>query len=297
MCDLVSVVIPTYNRALDLSRAIDSVLLQTYSHWEIIIIDNNSEDGTDELINDYNDSRIKVFKINNMGVIAASRNLGVQKSSGDYVAFLDSDDWWYPEKLELSLKYITQGADVVYHDMHIAKKRSQKLFLKKARTRSLVTPVFFDLIKNGNGLNTSSVVVRKKILQEVGLMSEAPELIASEDYDAWLKIAKITEKFHKISTVLGCYWVGDGNYWGGASSQKIINSLQSLEKLYGDNFMSQNSNGAYWIHYAKGVTYFRGKNILEATKYLHATLKSSPPFKIYIKTKIALFILTYLNKQ
>ena len=124
---LVSVVIPTYNRASDLKRALKSVLYQTYFNWEVLVIDNFSTDGTNELISEINDVRIKLFKIKNEGVIAASRNLGIKLSMGEYVAFLDSDDYWLPKKLEISLKFLKEGADIVYHDLHLFSKNVYEL--------------------------------------------------------------------------------------------------------------------------------------------------------------------------
>lgn len=92
MSKLVSIVIPTYNRAQDLERALKSLLAQTFCDWEALIVDNYSKDNTDELIKSFNDPRMKLFKIHNQGVIAASRNVGIKNAKGGYVAFLDSDD-------------------------------------------------------------------------------------------------------------------------------------------------------------------------------------------------------------
>ena len=97
---LVSVVIPTFNRSKVLSRAIKSVLNQTYSNLECIVIDNNSTDTTQYILENITDKRLKVFKIDNCGIVAKSRNLGISVSKGEYIAFLDSDDWWRLKKLE-----------------------------------------------------------------------------------------------------------------------------------------------------------------------------------------------------
>ena len=97
----VSIILPTYNRASSyLKEAIDSVINQSYMNWELIVIDNNSTDNTIDLVKSYKSNKIFIYQINNNGVIAKSRNLGIEKSSGDYVAFLDSDDFWYKNKLQ-----------------------------------------------------------------------------------------------------------------------------------------------------------------------------------------------------
>ena len=89
---LVSVVIPTYNHARYLARALQSVLDQTYTNWEAIVIDNHSTDNTDEVMASFADSRITLLKIHNNGVIAASRNIGIRAANSEWITFLDSDD-------------------------------------------------------------------------------------------------------------------------------------------------------------------------------------------------------------
>ena len=90
---LISIVIPTYNRSLFLERSIKSIINQTYQNWEIIVIDNNSTDDTDLVLEKYKEKKILIKKINNEGIIAKSRNLGIKLAKGEYIAFLDSDDW------------------------------------------------------------------------------------------------------------------------------------------------------------------------------------------------------------
>ena len=102
--DTVSIVTPTFNCAPLLRRAIDSVLQQTHQDWELLVVDNHSTDGTEELVRGYRDTRIRYFKIQNNGVIAASRNLAISQAKGEWLAFLDADDWWMPQKLEVSVR-------------------------------------------------------------------------------------------------------------------------------------------------------------------------------------------------
>ena len=106
----VSVVIPTYNRAGCLPRAIDSVLAQTFDDYEIIVIDDGSSDNTSEVLAAYGD-RVCVVKQVNQGVSAA-RNHGIRVARGEFVAFLDSDDEWLPRKLEAQVQYLNSHSDV-----------------------------------------------------------------------------------------------------------------------------------------------------------------------------------------
>ena len=253
MMPLVSIVIPTYNRARDLARALGSVMAQTCRNWEALVIDNHSDDGTAELVRKLNDPRIKLFEIHNQGVIAASRNLGIRNAMGEYVAFLDSDDWWAPQKLEESLKYLEQGADLVYHNLFIARKAPQTLF-RVMRGRSLKSPIFADLIRQGNSIANSSVVARKRLLVAIGGLSEDPNLIAIEDFDAWLRAAKVTEKFTLIPKILGFYWAGGGNV---SNPGKSLRSLSAFEERYAAELQELKvDDGPWWINYARARAHY-----------------------------------------
>ena len=109
MSPLVSVIIPTYNRSYCIKKAIESVLSQTFKDFELIIIDNYSNDDTEEIINNYKNKKIIYEKFHNYGVIASSRNRGIALSNSKYVAFLDSDDWWKKDKLKVSIDCLENG--------------------------------------------------------------------------------------------------------------------------------------------------------------------------------------------
>ena len=119
MSTLVSVIIPTFNRSYCIKKAIDSVLSQTFKDFELIIIDNYSTDETEEIISGYKNEKIIYEKFNNNGVIASSRNRGINLSKSKYIAFLDSDDWWKKNKLKLSIQFLENGYDFVCHGLEI----------------------------------------------------------------------------------------------------------------------------------------------------------------------------------
>ena len=122
MRPLITIIIPSYKRFHKIKKALSSIQTQSFQDWELIVVDNNSKDGTKELVSSLNDDRIKFFEINNNGFISKSRNLGIEKSNGKYLAFLDSDDWWTTNKLQIVEKYINKGYKFLYHDMYISKK-------------------------------------------------------------------------------------------------------------------------------------------------------------------------------
>ena len=113
---LVSVVIPSYNHGRFLGRALQSVLDQTYTKSEVIVIDNHSTDNTDAVMASFADLRITYIKIHNNGIIAASRNIGLRLAKGEWIAFLDSDDYWSRNKLEQCILNRSNN-DVIYHKL------------------------------------------------------------------------------------------------------------------------------------------------------------------------------------
>jgi glycosyltransferase involved in cell wall biosynthesis len=205
---LVSVIMPTYNHANFIGRALQSLLDQTYANWELIVIDNHSTDNTDNVLAGFSDPRISYLKIHNNGVIALSRNMGIRKAKGEWIAFLDSDDWWSCEKLKVCCDSVRSNIDIIYHDLLI-EEESKSFFSsrKTLKSRQLQSPVLLDLLIHGNLIANSSVVVRKRLLEKVGLIDENPEMVASEDYNTWLRIAEISEGFLHIDKMLGFYMV------------------------------------------------------------------------------------------
>ena len=221
---LISIVIPTYNHAPYLKNCLNSIIAQTFKEWEAIVVNNYSEDNTIDVINGFTDPRIRLVNFRNNGIIAASRNEGVRLSRGEFIAFLDSDDWWYPKKLETVGKFLP-GADVVFHDLDIiAAKRENRR--KKGKGRHLKKPIFADLMRNENALSNSSVVVRKDIINKVGGLSEDASIISVEDFDLWLRISRITERFVYVPVSLGTYRIGEPNI--SASIDKHINSIKKV---------------------------------------------------------------------
>lgn len=202
---LVSVVIPTYNHARYLGRALQSVLDQTYTHWEAIVIDNHSTDNTDDVMASLADPRITYLKIHNNGVIAASRNEGIRAAKGEWIAFLDSDDWWTVDKLQACFDCIDDQVDLVYHDLEIVSVQKRFFSRKTIKSWQVKKPVLIDLLLEGNAIANSSVVVRKSLLEQIGGINRSLEMIAAEDYNTWMRIAEITDQFVYLPRRLGYY--------------------------------------------------------------------------------------------
>jgi len=288
---MVSVIVPTYNRAFCLAQTIQSVLDQTFFDWELVLVDNYSTDGTDDLIASYSDSRIKFLKIHNRGIIAASRNKGIRAATGRYVAFLDSDDGWLPGKLAASVEALERGSDLVYHDLYIfdKSKASQKR-VKKLKTRNLFNPVFDDLLLNGNAINNSSVVVRKAIIEQVGYISEDPELVASEDYDAWLRISRVTDRFERLRGCYGWYAVGDDNITFNAHQ-----SEKNIKKIIEIYFQNNEKSSPVWANYALARAYFKLGRYPESRAFVLKVMRQLPGLSLNTKAFI-IYILSWFQQ-
>jgi glycosyltransferase involved in cell wall biosynthesis len=245
---LVTIVIPTFNHAEYLDRALKSVLDQTYANWEAIVIDNHSTDNTDEVIAKFTDPRINCIKIYNKGVIAISRNAGISKAKGEWIAFLDSDDWWMKNKIELSLDVaVKECADLIFHDLFMAKNVKQKIYFKKTNGRAPDKSVFKYLLQNGNVIPNSSVLVRKSVLDKVGKLSTLEDKVSWEDFDCWLRISKITNQFYYINKPLGYLWLGGRNF---TNPQRTASNCIAITKYYTNEYCEQ---PPFWLSYSYGT--------------------------------------------
>ena len=198
----ISVVMPVFNGEDFIEEAIQSVVIQSFLDWELIIIDNYSTDNTKSIIDTFRDGRIKYLQFRNNGVIASSRNFGISQSQGEFIAFLDADDFWYPNKLEVCMKELHAGFDLVSHSEYWFWENGKRKLVHYPSGRRLQ---YRSLLMKGNGISTSSVIVKKDALRSVSFFSDNPEYVTVEDYDLWLRLARENYKFENIRLALGEY--------------------------------------------------------------------------------------------
>lgn len=219
-----SIIIPTYNRAKLLKRCLDSLCSQTYQNFEVIVCDDGSIDDTNLIVSQF-ESRLNLKYIyeENWGGPARPRNNGIKESSGEWICFLDSDDWWRMDKLEKCLPFL-QNYDIIYHDLvmlsEVTLNSIENAFVFKAR--DLEKDILRDLLINGNPIANSSVVMRKTIVNKVGKITEDRSLIAIEDFDYWVRSTSHTKRFCYIKESLGYYWI-ENNISQGLSQIKKEN--------------------------------------------------------------------------
>ena len=184
----ISVIIPTFNRKHTLQRAIDSVLAQTFKPYEIIIVDDGSKDGTKEwLLQNY--PSVQYIHQPNNGVSSA-RNKGIQISQGSWIALLDSDDEWMPEKLEYQSRFLEMNRDSSFcHTNEIWIRNGVRVNQMK-KHKKYGGDIFkhcLDICR----ISPSSSIIKKDVFEEVGAFDES--LTVCEDYDLWLRV---TAKFN-----------------------------------------------------------------------------------------------------
>ncbi len=182
MSPLVSVIIPTYNRQNFLKEALDSVLAQTYRPLEIIVVDDGSTDGTPWIIPRY---PVKYVRGPRQGV-AAARNRGILLSRGDFIAFLDSDDLWKPQKIRQQIDFFERNPEAVAVQTEEIWIRKGKRVNPRRRHRK-PSGFFFDRALELCLVSPSGVMLRRKALFEIGLFDE--RFPVCEDYELWLRLA------------------------------------------------------------------------------------------------------------
>jgi len=197
-----SIIIPTYNQGNFLEKCIKSCLNQTYKNFEIVIIDNNSTDTTQDILKKY-ENKIIFQKIDNDGIISKSRNAALKIAKGNWLALLDSDDYFSSTKLEEANNAIKQNSfDVFSNSEWIIDEDDTKSKIWAYGNKS--KNYYKDLIKFGNSLSTSSSIIKKDFLLKNSItFSENREIRNIADYDFFLNIAKKSGKFFFYQKPLG----------------------------------------------------------------------------------------------
>tara|TARA_B100000886_G_scaffold340295_1_gene309019 strand:+ start:5955 stop:6776 length:822 start_codon:yes stop_codon:yes gene_type:complete len=217
-----SVVIPSYNQKSFLEKAIDSVLSQTYKNFEIIVVDNNSNDSSQEYIQRLRNKKIKLIRTENFGSIAKSRNIGIEKSEGNWISFLDSDDFWHPKKLEIVKEEIDKNNfEMISHDEYNVDR--DDVIISKSNYGFKRKNTLKYLMSRGNLYSTSTITISRKFLNENNLyFDERLSLATTEDYDFWIRLTINKIKVTNINKNLGFYRIHHNS-----ASQNIIKHLNA----------------------------------------------------------------------
>jgi glycosyltransferase involved in cell wall biosynthesis len=206
---LVSVIVPAYNAEKFVAETIESVQAQTYTHWELIIVDDGSTDQTADIIKEYviKDSRIQYWYQTN-GRQGKARNLAISKAKGIYLAFIDADDLWHPKKLEKQIEVfiLNYNVDVIYTYGTSFVGDKSNTFKKFAFNKGLIDKKKqFDFLISGYSLPNLSVIVKRNSVIKVGGFDEDIRVQNAEDYQLWLRLADNGSQFYCLGEDLFYY--------------------------------------------------------------------------------------------
>jgi GT2 family glycosyltransferase len=186
----ISIVIPAYNAERTIAETINSVLLQTFTDFELIVINDGSKDKTLEIIKGVNDKRVKVFSYENGGLPTA-RNRGIACAIGEFIAFLDADDLWTPNKLELQLAALQQhpeaGVAYSWTCFMDVDEQGKPISFHPSSSYFFVGDVYKNLLVSDFIHSGSNTLIRKEAVESVGEFD--PTLKSCEDWDYWLRLA------------------------------------------------------------------------------------------------------------
>ena len=248
---LISVIMPTYNQAQFIREAITSALNQSRKDLELIVVDNHSTDGTEQVVSSFRDERLRYYKFSNNGIIAASRNYGMRQARGKYGAFLDSDDVWLTDKLAQQVDVLEQDGrcQMVFCRFQVSdangKLQDRIIGPKDFRANGYI---YHKLIRY-NFIASSSVIVRKAILGTVGYFYEGKDLSCAEDFDLWLRIAR-NNRVVFLPRILGLYRMHMLN--ANVDDQRLQKALNVIDKHFRDGLTSERE-----ANRAKANFYFR----------------------------------------
>lgn len=200
---LFSIVIPTYNRSNLIGRCLQSIVNQTYKNWEAIVVDNFSEDDTEEVVSSFKDERIHYYKNHNYGVISVSRNYALDRAKGQWVCFLDSDDWWTSDKLEQLLPYITKF-DLIYHGYKTDTDSSWGIKRTKLLFYTVNEPTVAYVLQRSDPFNPSCSAISMDFIGKTRF-SEEENLFAIEDYDFFLQLLQKNPRIKHLKKYLTFY--------------------------------------------------------------------------------------------
>ena len=228
-----SVVIITYNMGHLISTALDSLRGQSKRNFETIIVDNYSEDNTEEIIKQYPDLNIQLYKIHNNGILSVSRNFGMERSHTEWVSFLDADDYWEKQKVE----FVMEASKTVDQNVVAISHPSREVDLCNNKERIIGSGITAGdikkrLILEENYFTLSGMTIRKSAASQIGGFSTDPNLRTVEDYDMWIRLASIGQ-FYCIDKSLAVNLLHEGNYSKHADIQ--MKAFDYLKHKYIDN--------------------------------------------------------------
>ena len=228
-----SIVVTTFNSINYIDKTIKSILKQNYSNYEILLIDDCSHDNTVKFVKEKYNHKVKIFSTEkNFGGPGKSRNIGIEKSKGNWISFLDADDFWFQNRLYHFYDLIIKNPKYeVFCSNEILINKNVKKKIKI--THGPYSKNFFeDLLLKGNKLSPSSTVIKKEFLIKKNIFFDInQDLIGVEDYDFWLNLSKNKAKFFFTSKILNAYVIHGQNITNNSKTH-LKNTIHVIEKNF-----------------------------------------------------------------
>lgn len=290
---LVSVIMPAFNAGKTINESILSVINQTYKNWELIVVNDGSQDNTSEIVKKFKNENILLIEQTNKGVSNA-RNVGIHNSKGEYIAFLDADDLWVSSKLEKSLiEFDSSSCDLIYSRIKIFKNNINDASSFIYRELIVERDDYYRLLIY-DYMPTLTVVVKKSVLEKIGYFDEL--LNGTEDWDLWIRITK-EHKIKFIQEELAYY----RNHESGLSKQsdkQLLEEFKVIKKHVLSNISLPKSvkNKLLWVWNKKKLSNcFKKKKYFSALK-LYFIMIFLIPFSL-LNFKVVLRKLISLNSN
>ena len=284
---------PLYNRETTVKRAIDSVINQSYADWELIIVDDFSTDNSVSIIKSYDDSRIKLFLLEKNSGACIARNYGIKKSTGDFIAFLDSDDEWMPNKLGDDLINLERiKCDVLFSKYErFSALKKQSMILPYFNEYVAFKDVYFSMLKDGVAI-TSTIFGKSSVIKEIMFDESLPRL---QEYDFCLRISQVYNVgfYNKINTKI--YLQKDSITY---QSQKLVVALRMIYEKNEKQIILKSDILKNWL-YRIALAEFKNKNKdLEKYDKLYSVckIKKIKYFKYLTKFKLNGLVLKIFQK-
>ncbi len=277
-----SVIIPTYNRSLVLKRAIGSVLDQTFSDYEILVMDDGSTDNTKAIVESFHDNRIYYSWSENSGGPATPRNRGIDAAQGKWLCFLDSDDLWYSNKLAIISQTIRSNPciDLLCHNEYVCFEKTGKKLLH--RSGPFETDYYKVMLMKGCRVSTSATVASSEFLNLNSLrFNQSRNYTIVEDYDMWLRIAYYGGRFCFVSDILSEYIIDADNITFDYEKNRSNHITLLKDHVYHLQKFSCNKDNLWSQIYARLLLvdckyYIRNKKIAQALGFLFLAVGKSP---------------------
>lgn len=282
---LISVIMPVYNGQKTVAGSINSILEQTYNNLELIVIDDGSTDKSGEIINNIDDNRLNYKKIKHTGAPTVPRNMALKMAKGDFIAFCDQDDIWYPEKIEKQINAYNnceqkEKIGIIFCSTDQLNISGEKIGENPAPFDGyLEKEDAFKEIVYGNFITACSAVVPKNVFRKVGLLDT--KLHGNDEYDLWLRI---TNKYGVLAVPeFLCAWLDTGTNF----SKDKTKLYRENEKIFNKMLAENPEDKTIKLGYSRNINRIFTSQTLtgdfnKAREYKKRLLKANPSLKARI---------------